>query len=90
MNWTAREEERLRGLWLAGMTGEAIAAEMGMSRDRVLSKVRRLRLGRALRFADEVACYGNIERAALAVGYSVEQGRRAWDKIVKGLGWQAV
>lgn len=89
MNWTAREEERLRGLWLAGWTGDAIALEMGMSRDRVLSKVRRLQLTRALRFADEVATFGSVERAALAVGYSVEQGRRAWDKIVKGLGWQA-
>lgn len=89
MNWTAREEERLRGLWLSGMTGDAIAAEMGMSRDRVLSKVRRMRLTRALRFADEVATFGSVERAALAVGYSVQQGRQAWDKIVKGFGWQA-
>lgn len=89
MNWTDREEERLRGLWLSGMTGDAIALEMGMSRDRALSKVRRLRLGRALRFADEVATFGSVERAALAVGYSVEQGRRTWDKIVRGLGWQA-
>jgi hypothetical protein len=71
------------------MTGEQISRATGMSRDRVLSKVRRMRLGRALRFADEVATWGSVERAALAVGYSVEQGRRAWDRVVKGLGWQA-
>lgn len=89
MNWTAREEERVRALWLAGWTGDAIALEMGMSRDRVLSKVRRLRLGRALRFADEVATWGSVERAALAVGYSVKEGRRAWDRIIMKMGWQA-
>lgn len=89
MNWTADQEDRVRELWLAGYTGEAIARELNMSRDRVLSKVRRMRIGRALRFADEVATFGSVERAALAVGYSVEQGRRAWGKVVKGLGWQA-
>jgi len=89
MNWTADEEAQVRALWLAGWTAQDIAREVGMSRDRVTSKVRRMGLVRALRFADEVATWGSVERAALAVGYSVEQGRRAWGKVVKGLGWQA-
>jgi hypothetical protein len=89
MNWSIDEEATVKRLWLSGMTGEEISRATGMSRDRVLSKVRRMRLGRALRFADEVATWGSVERAALAVGYSVEQGRRAWERVVKGLGWQA-
>jgi hypothetical protein len=89
MNWTADQEDRVRELWLAGYTGEQIAGLMNMSRDRVLSKVRRLGLVRALRFVDEVATFGSVERAALAVGYSVEQGRRAWARIVERVGWQA-
>lgn len=89
MNWSIDEEATVKRLWLAGYTGEQIAGLTNMSRDRVLSKVRRMRLGRALRFVDEVATWGSVERAALAVGYSVEQGRRAWERVVKGLGWQA-
>lgn len=89
MNWTEPQEAKLRQLWLAGWTGEQIAGEMNMSRDRVLSKVRRLRLGRALRFADEVATWGSVEIAARAVGVSVERGRKIMGRMVRGLGWQA-
>lgn len=89
MNWTESEEAEVRRLWLAGWTAAQIAQATGMSRDRVTSKVRRMGLVRALRFADEVATFGSVERAALAVGYSVEQGRRAFANMKKKLGWQA-
>lgn len=89
MRWTARQVGELERLWLSGWTGEAIALEMGLTRDQVLSKVRRLRLTRALRFMDEVATYGCIEKAALATGMSVRRGRLLWDRVVRELGWQA-
>jgi len=89
MNWTPDDEALVKRLWLSGYTGEQIAGVTGMSRDRVLSKVRRLRLGRALRFADEVAAYGCVERAAVAVGVSVERGWRMFEGMRKGLGGQA-
>lgn len=90
MNWTEREEIRLRELWLAGWTGEQIAETLCMSRDRVLSKVRRMALTRALRFADEVATYGCIEKAARAAGMSARQGRLAFERMRRRLGWQGV
>lgn len=89
MNWTADDEALVRSLWLQGYTGEQIARATNMSRDRVLSKVRRMGLVRALRFADEVALYGSVERAAIAVGVSVERGRRMFEGMCKGLGGQA-
>lgn len=90
MNWTPDDEALVRRLWLAGYTGAEIAGLTNMSRDRVTSKVRRLRLGRALRFADEVAAYGCVERAAVAVGVSVERGRVMFERMRAQLGRQAV
>lgn len=90
MNWSIDDEKTVRDLWLAGYTGQEIAGLTGMSRDRVLSKVRRMRLTRALRFADEVAAYGCVERAARAVGVSVERGRVMFERMRAQLGRQAV
>jgi len=89
MNWSKLEEDRVRELWLAGYTGAEIAGLTGMSRDRVLSKVRRMRLTRALRFADEVATWGSVEIAARAVGVSVGRGRAMFRAMCRELGWQA-
>lgn len=89
MKWTARDEARVRALWEAGWTGEQIARDLGLSRDQVLSKLRRMALGRALRFADEVATYGCVEKAARAVGVSVERGRVMFSSMCRELGWQA-
>lgn len=89
MNWTPDDEALIKRLWLSGYTGSEISGLTGMTRHRVLSKVRRMRLTRALRFADEVAAYGCVERAAVAVGVSVERGWRMFEEMRKGLGGQA-
>jgi hypothetical protein len=89
MRWEPWQSSRVAELWASGWTGEQIAKEMGLTRDQVLSKVRRMGLVRALRFADEVATYGCVEKAALAAGVSVRRGRLMFERMVKGLGWQA-
>jgi len=88
-NWTDRQTNRLEQLWRAGWTGAQIARELNLTRDQVLSKVRRLQLTRALRFADEVATYGCVEKAAKAVGISASKGRAMMDRMVERFGWQA-
>jgi len=88
-NWTNRQTERLEQLWRAGWTGAQIAAELNLTRDQVLSKVRRLQLTRALRFADEVAAYGCVERAANAIGVSARKGKRMMRTMRDRYGWQA-
>ena len=89
MNWTPEDEALVKRLWLSGYTGSEISGLTGMTRHRVLSKVRRLRLGRALRFADEVAAYGCVERAAVAVGVSVDRGKVMMARMAAKYGWQA-
>lgn len=46
MNWTADNIERLRVLWLKGLTCSQIAAELGTTKNSIIGKVHRLKLDR--------------------------------------------
>ncbi|MCX5513438.1 hypothetical protein C3941_23685 [Kaistia algarum] len=44
MTWTAAQTERLRSLWLEGLSGSQIGAQLGMSRNAVIGRAHRLKL----------------------------------------------
>jgi len=87
--WSPSQSEQVERLWRLGWTGAQIARELGLTRNQVLSKVRRLQLTRALRFADEVAAFGCVEKAAKAVGVSARKGQKMMTAMKRQYGWQA-
>ena len=47
MTWDSKTTETLRSMWLAGASAGVIGGELGITRDAVLGRVRRLRINRA-------------------------------------------
>lgn len=89
MTYTPAQLALIEELWLSGKTGAEIAFCLGISRDAALSKIRRMQLTRALRFADEVATWGSVERAGKAVGVTSRRARLMMAAMARKLGPQS-
>lgn len=47
MTWDSKTTETLRSMWLAGASAGVIGSKLGVTRDAVLGRVRRLKINRA-------------------------------------------
>lgn len=99
--WTDWRIETLQRLWTEmGQTASEIAEQIGMSRDAVLGKVRRLGLlkegtsnaalfERAVEIMDESEGSTDIGEAFRIVGLPHEVGERMWTRLCRRLGESA-
>ncbi len=98
--WNQHLINRLIALWNDGASASSIASELGVSRDAVTSKARRLKLkGRGSpiisnqammdTFAEALAEGASISDAGKFAGIGPEKGNEICRNICNGLGYQA-
>lgn len=98
IKWTENLTERLRLLWNDGASSGVIAALLGVSRDAVTGKARRMSLQNRDtpimtikdKFAERLAHGDSVEQAGLAVGVKKTKAKQLLAEIRAELGRQAV
>lgn len=99
--WTQYRVDTLIRMWDKGATSTEIGEMLGVTRNAVTGKVKRLGLKPRLSpimprtekldlFADHLAETGDVVKASHAMGIKPPQGAVMLTEIRKGLGWQAV
>lgn len=96
--WNENLIQRLIRLWRDGRTAGTIAQLLGMSRNAVTSKARRLDLERREspimsqldRYAEALAETDHIVKAGQRIGVKETRARELFKQLQDDLGWQAV